>query len=41
MVDVQSHLGESAGELFDLLLQTIRAFATDHQFVADVRLVGT
>ncbi len=40
MVDVQSHLGESAGEVFDLLLQTIRAFATDQQFEDDVCLVG-
>ena len=40
MVDVQNHLGEPAGELFDNLLETIRTFATDREFEDDVCLVG-
>jgi sigma-B regulation protein RsbU (phosphoserine phosphatase) len=40
MVDVQNHLGEPAGELFDHLLETIRTFATDREFEDDVCLVG-
>jgi sigma-B regulation protein RsbU (phosphoserine phosphatase) len=40
MVDIQSLLGEPAGELFDHLLETIRAFSTDQQFEDDVCLVG-
>ena len=40
LVDVQNHLGEPAGELFDHLLETIRAFATDREFEDDVCLVG-
>jgi PAS domain S-box-containing protein len=40
MVDMQSHLGEPAGELFDHLLKTIRSFSTDQAFEDDVCLVG-
>jgi phosphoserine phosphatase RsbU/P len=40
LVDVQNHLGEPAGELFDHLLETIRAFATNREFEDDVCLVG-
>ncbi len=40
LLDVQNHLGEPAGELFDHLLATIRAFATDREFEDDVCLVG-
>ena len=40
MVDVQNHLGEPAGEMFNHLLETIRAFATDREFEDDVCLVG-
>jgi sigma-B regulation protein RsbU (phosphoserine phosphatase) len=40
LVDVQTHLGESAGEMFDHLLETIRTFSTDRQFEDDVCLVG-
>jgi len=40
LVDVQNHLGEPAGEMFDHLLETIRAFANDREFEDDVCLVG-
>jgi PAS domain S-box-containing protein len=40
VVDVQIHLGEPAGELFDHLLATIRTFANDQEFEDDVCLVG-
>jgi sigma-B regulation protein RsbU (phosphoserine phosphatase) len=40
LVDVQSHLNETASEMFDHLLETIRTFATDQQFEDDVCLVG-
>jgi PAS domain S-box-containing protein len=40
LVDVQNHLGEPAGELFDHLLETIRAFSTNREFEDDVCLVG-
>ncbi|HEX3855865.1 MAG TPA: SpoIIE family protein phosphatase [Verrucomicrobiae bacterium] len=40
MVDVQHHFGEPAGELFDHLLETIRAFSIDLAFEDDVCLVG-
>jgi serine phosphatase RsbU (regulator of sigma subunit) len=40
LVDVQNHLNEPAGEMFDHLLETIRTFATDQQFEDDVCLVG-
>ena len=40
LVDVQNHLGEPVGELFDNLLETIRTFATDREFEDDVCLVG-
>ena len=40
MVDVQHHFGEPAGELFDHLLETIRAFSIDREFEDDVCLVG-
>jgi sigma-B regulation protein RsbU (phosphoserine phosphatase) len=40
LVDVQNHLNEPAGEMFDHLLETIRAFATDQAFEDDVCLVG-
>jgi sigma-B regulation protein RsbU (phosphoserine phosphatase) len=40
LVDVQNHLNEPAGEMFDHLLETIRAFATDQEFEDDVCLVG-
>ena len=40
LLDVQSLLGQPAGELFDHLLETIRTFSTDHEFEDDVCLVG-
>jgi PAS domain S-box-containing protein len=40
LVDVQNHLNEPAGEMFDHLLETIRTFATDQEFEDDVCLVG-
>ena len=40
MVDVQSQLGQSAGNLFDNLLATIRTFSNDQEFEDDVCLVG-
>jgi sigma-B regulation protein RsbU (phosphoserine phosphatase) len=40
MIDVQHLIGQPAGELFDHLLETIRAFATDREFEDDVCLVG-
>jgi sigma-B regulation protein RsbU (phosphoserine phosphatase) len=40
LVDVQNHLGEPAGEMFDHLLETIRTFAMNQEFEDDVCLVG-
>ncbi len=40
LVDVQNHLGNPPGEMFDHLLETIRTFATDREFEDDVCLVG-
>ncbi len=40
LVDVRHLLGQPAGELFDHLLETIRAFSTDREFEDDVCLVG-
>jgi sigma-B regulation protein RsbU (phosphoserine phosphatase) len=40
LVDMQYHFREPAGELFDHLLETIRAFSTDREFEDDVCLVG-
>jgi len=40
LVDVQNHLKKPAGDMFDHLLDTIRAFATDQEFEDDVCLVG-
>jgi phosphoserine phosphatase RsbU/P len=40
MVDVQHLLGQPAGEMFDNLLETIRAFSIDREFEDDVCLVG-
>ena len=40
MLDVANLLPKSAGELFDALLDAIRAFSVDHEFADDVCLVG-
>jgi len=40
LVDVKNHLNEPASEMFDHLLETIRAFANDQEFEDDVCLVG-
>jgi sigma-B regulation protein RsbU (phosphoserine phosphatase) len=40
MVDVKSLIEKPAGQLFDDLLEAIRAFSTDHAFEDDVCLVG-
>jgi sigma-B regulation protein RsbU (phosphoserine phosphatase) len=40
LVDMQNHLAEPAGKMFDHLLKTIRAFANDREFEDDVCLVG-
>ena len=40
MLDVANLLPRPAGELFDALLEAIRAFSVDHEFADDVCLVG-
>jgi len=40
MLDVENLLPKPAGELFDALLEAIRAFSVDHEFADDVCLVG-
>jgi sigma-B regulation protein RsbU (phosphoserine phosphatase) len=40
LLDVKNLIAKPAAELFDELLETIRAFATDHEFEDDVCLVG-
>ncbi len=40
LLDVQNLLAKPAAQLFDELLETIRAFSTDHEFEDDVCLVG-
>jgi phosphoserine phosphatase RsbU/P len=40
LLDVQNLIAKPAAQLFDELLETIRAFSTDHQFEDDVCLVG-
>jgi len=40
ILDVENLLSKPAGELFDALLQSIRAFSVDHEFADDVCLVG-
>jgi serine phosphatase RsbU (regulator of sigma subunit) len=40
MMDVQNLLSKSNRELFDELLQAIRAFSVSHEFDDDVCLVG-
>jgi len=40
ILDVENLLTKPAGELFDALLQSIRAFSVDHEFADDVCLVG-
>jgi sigma-B regulation protein RsbU (phosphoserine phosphatase) len=40
LLDVQNLIAKPAAQLFDELLETIRAFATDHEFEDDVCLVG-
>jgi sigma-B regulation protein RsbU (phosphoserine phosphatase) len=40
MLDVQNLLARPAAQLFDELLETIRAFSVDHEFEDDVCLVG-
>ena len=40
MLDVESRLAKPTGELFDALLESIRAFSLDHEFADDVCLVG-
>jgi serine phosphatase RsbU (regulator of sigma subunit) len=40
MLDVQNLLEKPRAELFDELLENIRAFSVDHEFEDDVCLVG-
>ena len=40
IMDVKDRLPKPAGELFDELLEAIRAFSVDHEFADDVCLVG-
>jgi len=40
ILDVENLLPKPAGELFDALLEAIRAFSVDHEFADDVCLVG-
>jgi phosphoserine phosphatase RsbU/P len=40
LLDVQNLIAKPAAQLFDELLETIRAFSTDHEFEDDVCLVG-
>ena len=40
ILDVENLLTKPTGELFDALLQSIRAFSVDHEFADDVCLVG-
>ena len=40
MLDVKNLLKKPAGQLFDELLKTIRAFSVDHKFDDDVCIVG-
>jgi len=40
MLDVESRLAMSTGELFDALLEAIRSFSVDHEFADDVCLIG-
>lgn len=40
MLDAKNILHKPAGELFDELLENIRAFAVSHEFDDDVCLVG-
>jgi sigma-B regulation protein RsbU (phosphoserine phosphatase) len=40
MLDVKNLLKKPAGQLFDKLLETIRAFSVDHKFDDDVCIVG-
>ncbi len=40
MLDVENLLPKPAGDLFDALLEAIRAFSVDHEFADDVCLVG-
>ena len=40
MLDVQNLLPKHAADLFDALLDAIRAFSVDHEFEDDVCLVG-
>jgi len=40
LLDVQNLLDKPAAQLFDKLLETIRAFSVDHEFDDDVCLVG-
>jgi PAS domain S-box-containing protein len=40
MMDVRNLLSKSNGEMFDALLEAIRAFAVDHEFGDDVCLLG-
>jgi sigma-B regulation protein RsbU (phosphoserine phosphatase) len=40
MLDVENRIQKPTGELFDALLEAIRAFSVDHEFADDVCLVG-
>ena len=40
MLDVQNLLQKPAAQMFDELLEAIRAFSVDHEFDDDVCLVG-
>ncbi len=40
MLDVENRLPKPTAELFDTLLEAIRAFSVDHEFADDVCLVG-
>jgi sigma-B regulation protein RsbU (phosphoserine phosphatase) len=39
-LDVENRLQKPTGELFDSLLEAIRAFSVDHEFADDVCIVG-
>jgi sigma-B regulation protein RsbU (phosphoserine phosphatase) len=40
MVDVQALVGKNPGQMFDALLEAVRAFSASHEFEDDVCLVG-
>jgi serine phosphatase RsbU (regulator of sigma subunit) len=40
LLDVQDLLGKPSAQMFDDLLETVRAFSVNHEFDDDVCLVG-